>query len=264
MKTVLTIAGSDSGGGAGVQADLKTFAAFGVFGTCAITAVTAQNTKKVEAIYELPAAFVGKQIDVVMDDIYPRIWKTGMLVNAEIIDTVVKRIKQYKIKYVVVDPLMVSKSGHNLLSIEARKILIKKLIPLTFVITPNCDEVEILTGIKIININDMKKAALLIYKVGAKNVVIKGGHLGRTHIAIDILYDGRNITEMESKRIITKNTHGTGCTYASAIAAGIARGNGVITVVKNSKKYIYQAIKTASKFRIGYGFGPLNHFPKKV
>ncbi|MBI3366543.1 bifunctional hydroxymethylpyrimidine kinase/phosphomethylpyrimidine kinase [Candidatus Roizmanbacteria bacterium] len=263
MKTALTIAGSDSSGGAGIQADLKTFAAFGIYGTCAITAVTAQNTQSIQKVFKLPADFVANQIDTVMADIKPRVWKTGMLVNTNIIDIVAQRARHYKIKSLIVDPIMVSKSGRNLLSIEARKVLIKRLIPLTFVITPNCDEVEVLTGIKIFNIHDMEKTALMIYKMGAKNIIVKGGHLGKKFEAIDILYNGKMFHKLISKRIKTQNTHGTGCTYASAITAGIAKGNTVIMAVKNAKKYIDLAISNASDLRIGHGFGPLSHFPKK-
>jgi len=253
----MTIAGSDSGGGAGIQADLKTFTAFGLYGTCAITAVTAQNTKKVEAIYEIPGEFVGKQIDAVMNDINPRVWKTGMLVNSEIINKVVDRIFKYKIKDLIVDPLMVSKSGYLLLTIDARQLLIKKLLPLTFVITPNCPEAEDLTGYKINTVEDMKKAAVTIHKLGTKYVVVKGGHLQDNRDSIDIIYDGNKFLELKSKRIETKNTHGTGCTFASAIAAGIAKGNSIYIAVANAKKYIDQKIHEASHFQIGHGHGPL-------
>lgn len=264
MKTILTIAGSDSGGGAGIQADLKTFAAFGVYGTSAITAVTAQNTQTVLKIIELPANFVVDQIDAVMNDIKPMVWKTGMLANTEIIDVVAERIRYYKIKSLIVDPVMISKSGKYLLANDAHRSLIKKLLPLALVITPNIDEAQTITGEIIKTINDMKKAAVLIHKMGAKNVIVKGGHLEETTMAIDILYDGKNIIEIESKRIRTKNIHGTGCTYASAIAAGIAKGNTVITAVRNAKKYVTLTIRKASYLRVGHGFGPLNHFPKKI
>lgn len=257
MKTVLTIAGSDSGAGAGIQADLKTFAAFGIYGTCAITAVTAQNTKKVEAVYELPAEFVGKQIDAVMNDINPRVWKTGMLVNSEIINTVINKIDKYKIKHLIVDPLMVSKSGQLLLTIEARQLLIKKILPLTFVITPNCPEAEVLTGYKIHSVNDMKKAAVTIHTLGAKYVVVKGGHLQDDAYSIDVVFDGKKFIELKSKRIKTKNTHGTGCTFASAITAGIAKGNSFYIAVADAKKYIDKKIRESSYVRIGHGYGPL-------
>lgn len=257
MKTILTIAGSDSGAGAGIQADLKAFSAFGVFGTCAVTAVTAQNTKKVEAIYELPAEFVGRQIDAVMKDINPRIWKTGMLVNSEIINIVIDRVKKYNILYVIVDPLVVSKSGLPLLTVDAQRVLIKKLVPLTYIITPNCPEAEALTGNKVHSVEDMKKATVKIHEMGARNVVIKGGHLENKEYSIDIAYDGKKFLELESKRLKTKNTHGTGCTFASAIAAGIAKGKSIFTAVSNAKKYIDQQIQKASYVHIGHGHGPV-------
>lgn len=257
MKTVLTIAGSDSGGGAGIQADLKTFLAFSVYGTSVITAVTAQNTKKVDAVYELPASFVEKQIDAVMNDINPRVWKTGMLANTKIVDAVVKKVFQYKITSLVVDPVMVAKSGDLLLSPEAKSSIIKKLIPKAFVITPNCFEAEVLTGIRIKTVEDMRNAALLIKKMGAVNVVVKGGHLQNNKYAIDVIYDGKIFREIKSKRINTKNTHGTGCTFASAIAAEIAKGKSIFTAVSNAKKYIDQKIQESSRFHIGHGHGPL-------
>lgn len=257
MKTVLTIAGSDSGAGAGIQADLKTFAAFGVFGTSAITALTAQNTKGVGDVFEVTPEFVAKQIDAVMNDINPRVWKTGMLVNSEIINVVIQKLKKYKIQYLIVDPLMVSKSGHLLLTVDARKELIKKLIPLTYVITPNRPEAEVLTGYKIYTVNGMKKAAVKIYEMGAKHAVIKGGHLQNKVYSIDVLYDGKSFHEFKSKRINSKNSHGTGCTFASAIAAGIAKGNSVSTAVKNAKKYIDILIKKSSYLHVGHGNGPL-------
>jgi hydroxymethylpyrimidine/phosphomethylpyrimidine kinase len=263
MKTVLTIAGSDSGGGAGIQADLKTFAAFGVYGTCAITAVTAQNTKAVTGVWKLPADFVAKQIDAVMTDIGADAWKTGMLATPEIVEVVAERAKYYQVKSLVVDPVMMSKGGQFLLSLDARTTLIKKLIPLAFVITPNCDEARIITEHSINNVEDMKKAATAIYKMGAKNVVVKGGHLGKGYSAIDIAYDGNKFSEIISRRINTKNTHGIGCTYASVIAAGIAKGYPVLTAIKKAKRYLDLAIKKGANLHIGHGFGPLNHFPKK-
>ena len=253
MKSILTIAGSDSGGGAGIQADLKTFAAFGVYGTSAITAVTAQNTKAVTATLVLPADFVAKQIDAVMTDIGADVWKTGMLVNSKIIEIVAQRAKYYKIKSLVVDPVMLAKDGSFLLKNKAKATLIKKLIPLASVITPNCQEAESITGYSVKNTKDMKKAAKIIYKMGAKNVVVKGGHLGENYDAIDIIFDGFQFKEISSRRIKTKNTHGTGCTYASAIAAGIAKGDSILEAVIKAKKYLNLAIKKASDLHLGRG-----------
>ncbi len=246
MKTALTVAGSDSGGGAGIQADLKTFSAFGVYGTCAITAVTAQNTKKVEAIYELPADFVAKQIDAVMADINPRVWKTGMLVNKNIVQTVAERVKSYRIKSLVIDPVMVSTSGTRLLSNDAIKQLIESLIPLVLVITPNIPEAEVLTGIKINNVDDMVKAARIIFDMGAKNVVVKGGHLTKNNNAIDVFFDGKRFYRLKSLRIKTGNTHGTGCTFASAIAANLALGLPALSCVKKAKSYINNTLKNSA------------------
>lgn len=257
MKKILTIAGSDSGGGAGIQADLKTFSAFNVYGTCAITALTAQNTKSIEGVFNIPSEFVAKQIDAVMNDINPRVWKTGMLANSKIIDVIVDKVKFYKIKSIVVDPVMIAKSGDFLLSQEAKSSLIKKLIQCAYIITPNCQEAEALSGIQINTVEDMKQSAIIIHNMGAKNVVIKGGHLKNNPYAIDIMYDGKTFRELSSRRLKTKNTHGTGCTFASAIAAGVAKRNTVFTAVKNAKKHINVLIKRSSYLRIGYGFGPL-------
>jgi hydroxymethylpyrimidine/phosphomethylpyrimidine kinase len=260
MNTVLTIAGSDSGAGAGIQADLKTFTAFKIYGTAAITAVTAQNTLGVNEVLVLPPDIVAKQIDAVMTDIGADAWKTGMLGNSEIIDVVVEKAKFYNIKSLVVDPVMESKNGKKLLTGGSDKNPILKIIPYSFIITPNCPEAEMITGYPVKNIADMKKAAVVIYKMGAKNVVVKGGHLADSEAAVDILYDGISFTEFVSPRFKTKNTHGTGCTFASAIAAGIARKYPVIKAVGNAKKFIGVAIKNADKLHIGHGFGPLNHF----
>ena len=223
MKTVLTIAGSDSSAGAGIQADLKTFFARGVYGMSVITALTAQNTIGVQGIFNVSPNFVALQIDSVMSDIGAHVWKTGMLANKEIINVVVKKVDQYKIKYLVVDPVMIAKGGNRLLEEDASDFLIHKLIPRTYVITPNKFEAEKLSGISIKNLTDVKKAAYKIYQLGAKNVVIKGGHLDNFLFAIDTLFDGKDYFSYSTKRIITSNTHGTGCTFASAIAAELAK-----------------------------------------
>lgn len=263
MKKVLTIAGSDSGCGAGIQADLKTFAAFDVYGASAITALTAQNTKGVEGILNIPPSFIEKQIDAVMTDIEPQTWKTGMLVNSEIIDVVCNKARYYQIKNLVVDPVMIAKGGDYLLSKDAIMHLIKNLLPLSLVVTPNCHEIEALTGIKIRTVFDMKQSAEALHKMGAKSVIIKGGHLPNDLEAIDIFHDGSRFYEISSKRIKTKNTHGTGCTFASAVAAGIAKGYSVLYAVRKAKEYIDHAIKKAAYLHIGKGYGPLNHFPER-
>jgi hydroxymethylpyrimidine/phosphomethylpyrimidine kinase len=254
MKRILTIAGSDSGGGAGIQADLKAITLLGGYGMSVITALTAQNTIGVQAIHEVPARFVEIQIDSVLSDIGVDAIKTGMLVNQEVIEVVSRKIREYRVKKVVVDPVMLSKSGASLLQMDAQEALIKKLVPLAWVVTPNIPEASVLTGFKINSIEGMKRAARRIYELGAKHVVVKGGHLKGT--AIDILYDGGKHEEIRGPRFETKNTHGTGCTFASAIATLLARGDAVYEAVKQAKTFITMAIQ--SGLSLGKGTGPTN------
>lgn len=256
LKIALTIAGSDSGGGAGIQADLKTFSALGVYGMSVLTSITAQNTLGVQGVHDLPADFVGLQIDSVMSDIGTDAVKTGMLSNAEIIKIIRQKIGEYRIKNLVIDPVMVAKGGDRLLREDAVEALKEHLIPLAMVVTPNLSEAEVLSGIKINHIEDMKEAAQKIFKSGAKNVLIKGGHLS-SYEAIDVLYNGRTFREFRAERINTKNTHGTGCTLSSAIAAELAKGKKVEEAVEIAKRYITLAIKNS--VTIGHGHGPLNH-----
>lgn len=257
MKKVLTIAGSDCCGGAGIQADLKTFAARGVYGMSAITAVTAQNTVRFDGTIALPADFVKLQIDSVMSDIGADVWKTGMLVGKEIVEAVVNRVNHYNIKQLVVDPVMVSKTVGRLLEKQAIESLVKKLLPLATIITPNIDEAQVITNIKIINIIDMKKAAVILYKMGAANVVVKGGHLNS---AADIFFDGNKFYELKTAWVKTKNTHGTGCTFASCIAAEMAKGKSVKEAVEIAKDYVTEALQRSVNIRIGKGNGPLFNF----
>lgn len=254
MKRILTIAGSDSGGGAGIQADLKAITLLGGYGMSVVTALTAQNTTGVQAIHAIPASFVKKQIDAVLSDIGADVIKTGMLANKEIVEVVAKKIEQYGIQTVVVDPVMVSKSGAPLLRKDAQKALIKRLIPLATVITPNLFEASVLTHKRIDSLDGMREAAIEIWAMGAKHVVIKGGHLKGK--AIDLLYDGANYIEFENPRIETKNTHGTGCTFASAIATLLARGETVPGAVNKAKGFITMAIRAG--FNLGKGTGPTN------
>lgn len=254
MKRVLTIAGSDSGGGAGVQADLKVITLLGGYGMSVITALTAQNTVGVQGILEIPPQFVERQIDSVLSDIGADAIKTGMLANKEIIGVVSEKIKEYRVKKVVVDPVMVSKSGVYLLRKDARDAFIKNLIPHSLVVTPNLMEASVLAGLKVNSLEGMKKAAHHIYKLGAKYVVVKGGHL--KGMAIDLLYDGRIFSEMEGPRMKSKNTHGTGCTFASAIATLLARGNSVPEAVRKAKTFVTLAIQ--SGISLGKGTGPTN------
>lgn len=256
MRKALTIAGSDSGGGAGIQADLKTFAALGVYGTSALTAITAQNTVGVQGVHELPAEFVGLQIDSVASDIGVDAVKTGMLANAEIIAVVATKVKEHDLPNLVVDPVMVAKSGDPLLREDACDALISQLLPLAVVVTPNLHEARVLTGMAIEDIEDMKKAAGAIHGLGAKHVVVKGGHLPGE--SIDVLFDGQEFTMFRSPRIETRNTHGTGCTFASAIAAGLAKGQSVVEAVEEAKEFITMALRHSPD--IGHGHGPTHHF----
>jgi hydroxymethylpyrimidine/phosphomethylpyrimidine kinase len=254
---VLTIAGSDSGGGAGIQADLKTFAAFNVYGMSVLTSVTAQNTLGVSAIHDIPPEIVAKQLEAVMTDIGADAAKTGMLSNSRIIEIIAISVKKYRLEKLVTDPVMVAKSGSLLIQEEAKATLIGKLLPLVYVLTPNAYEAEIISGIKIEDIEDAKKAAFLIHQKGPKYVLVKGGHLS-IEKAIDILFDGKSYRYYESERLDTKNTHGTGCTLSAAIAAGLAKGLVVEEAVDIAKDYITRAIREAPS-NIGKGFGPLYH-----
>ena len=257
MKRVLTIAGSDSGGGAGIQADLKTFMAFGVYGMSAITALTAQNTIGVQGIFEIPPEFIYQQIQSVMTDIGADAVKTGMLASAEIVKTVSKAVHDFKISNLVVDPVMVAKSGDALLAETARRSIWEDLIPLATVITPNIFEAEVLLNRKIKNLDDMYVVARELKNSGCQWVVLKGGHLTIEEQAIDVAFDGRTFQLLKSPRLDARHTHGTGCTFASAIAAGLAKGYDVPDAIKQAKKYITMAIKDG--LPLGSGHGPTNH-----
>jgi len=256
VRKALTIAGSDSGAGAGIQADLKTFAALGVYGTTAITAITAQNTIGVTQVLALNPNLVAGQIDAIISDIGAHALKTGMLANAAIIDMVAKKIREHRLKNVVVDPVMVATSGDLLIQKSAVAALRSKLIPLAAVVTPNIAEAEELTGMKLLTPVEIREAAKRIVKMGARTVVIKGGHLKGP--AIDLFYDGKEFTELSAPRIRTKNTHGTGCTFSAAIAAYLAKGEKLDSAVTLAKKFITQAIQ--SSFTIGAGHSPVHHF----
>ncbi len=253
----LTIAGSDSSGGAGIQADLKTFQAFDVYGMSVITSITAQNTLEVKAIYDLPKEIIALQIDSIFEDIGVDAVKTGMLSNEEIIETVVDRLSFYKVEKIVVDPVMVSKSKARLLKESAEKRFIELIIPLAFLITPNIPEAEVISGVKIESVEDMKISAREIKEMGARNVLIKGGHL-EEGVSTDVLYDGVEFYLFKEERIPSKNTHGTGCTFSSSITACLAIGEDLYNAVKKAKQYITIAIREAPN-NIGRGFGPLYH-----
>ncbi len=260
MYRVLTIAGSDSGGGAGIQADLKAFAVRGTYGMSALTAITAQNTVGVQGVFELPPEFVAQQIDSVMSDIGADAWKTGMLSSAPIIQVVAERARRYAVERLVVDPVMVARSGDPLLRPEARQALIEELLPLAYVVTPNRHEAQVLTGLEIRTVEDMRRAAEAIHAMGPRHVVVKGGHLPESQTAVDVLYDGRAFHEFRASRIATRNTHGTGCTFASAIAAELAKSRGVPEAVRIAKAYVSKALQAAADLSLGKGHGPLNHF----
>ena len=254
--TAMTIAGSDSGGGAGIQADLKTFSALGVFGTSTLTAITAQNTVGVTAVHEIPTDVISAQIDAVITDIGADAVKTGMLSSADIVATVAEAVRRHGITNLVVDPVMVAKSGDRLLREEAISSICNDLIPLAKVVTPNIPEAEDLTGLSITTDADVRRAAEAIIGMGAQSVVVKGGH--RDGPPTDILYDGATFLEFTTERIPSTNTHGTGCTFASAVAAGLAHGFEVPGAVQQAKDYVTAAIRSA--YPIGQGHGPLHHF----
>jgi len=257
MKVALTIAGSDSSGGAGIQADLKTFQAHGVFGMSAVTAVTVQNTQKVYDIQEIEPRIVHDQITCLFDDVKIDAVKIGMVSSIELTKAIARALKAVNPPPVVLDPVMISKSGYRLLNQDAQGALVDNLFPLTEVITPNIYEAEALIGKKINNADEMKNAAQEILKLGAKKVVIKGGHLEEDR-ATDVLYDGKEYKELHSHRVKTKNTHGTGCTFSSAIAANIALGKKFFQAVELAKEYITGAIEHS--LSIGQGHGPTHHF----
>ncbi|MDR0513216.1 MAG: bifunctional hydroxymethylpyrimidine kinase/phosphomethylpyrimidine kinase [Treponema sp.] len=258
MKKVLTIAGSDCSGGAGIQADLKTFSAFGVFGMSVVVSVVAENTFRVIDIQDITPDMVEKQIDAVFEDIEVDAVKIGMLSHSALMEAVAGKLRQYAPGNVIVDPVMYAKNGAALMKANSIDTLIKTVIPLCDLITPNIPEAEEISGMKINGEGDMENAAKAIHQMGCKNVVIKGGHLEGA--AVDILFDGREFFRFETKRINTKNTHGTGCTFSSAIAANLALGFSMQEAVKRSKDYITVAIKNA--LSIGKGNGPTHHFYK--
>jgi hydroxymethylpyrimidine/phosphomethylpyrimidine kinase len=253
LPVALTIAGSDSGGGAGIQADLKTFAALGVHGTSAITAITAQNTIGVTDILELPVDLVRKQIAAVVEDIGVQAAKTGMLSSAAIVGVVADAVREYGLRLLVVDPVMVAKGGARLLRGDAIEALRDQLIPLAAVVTPNLPEAEVLLGRHIASLDERKQAARDLVAMGASAAVVKGGH---AEDAIDVYFDGSRMVELRSERIDTVNTHGSGCVFSAAIAAWMARGADPLQAASEAKTFITRAI--ANSLEIGHGHGPVN------
>ncbi len=264
MKRVLTIAGSDSGGGAGIQADLKAIAARGAYGMSAITALTAQNTLGVDGVHPVPASFIRMQIDSVMRDIGADVWKTGMLAGEEVVRTVAQAVDDYEVKNLVVDPVMIAKGGAPLIAEDDRRTVRDYLLPRALLVTPNHHEAQVLTGLEINNVDDAARAARELASFGCRYVLVKGGHLPESERAVDVLFDGSQIRTYDAPRIDTANTHGTGCTYASAIAAEIALGNEVPDAVEWSKYYLSACIRAASDESVGSGHGPLQHFPIQI
>jgi hydroxymethylpyrimidine/phosphomethylpyrimidine kinase len=256
LKSALTVAGSDSGGGAGIQADLKSFAAVGVYGTSVITALTAQNTMGVSGILDVPPAFVEAQFDAIAEDMGMDAMKTGMLFSAAIIDAVCGRIQRYGVSKVVVDPVMVATSGDLLLREDAVEAVKSRLMRLALVVTPNRREAEVLAGMRVETDDEVREAAERIARMGARYVLIKGGHTEGDTV-VDWLFDGGNMTAYPSPRIDTKNTHGTGCTLSAAIAGYLALGMDVPDAVGRSREYMTSALRNA--YPVGKGHGPVNH-----
>jgi len=254
LPVALTIAGSDSGGGAGIQADLKTFAALGVHGTSAITAITAQNTLGVTDILELPVSLVVAQIDAVMDDLGARAAKTGMLASSAIIEAVAASVARHRIDLLVVDPVMVAKGGARLLREEAVEALRKRLVPLAAVITPNLPEVEVLLARQVRSLEERRQAARDLVAMGARAAIVKGGHAESD--VTDVFWDGQRLAELEGDRVPTANTHGSGCVFSAAIAAGLAKGLDPLAAATMAKAFIQGAI--ANGLEIGHGHGPVN------
>ncbi|MFH0793031.1 MAG: bifunctional hydroxymethylpyrimidine kinase/phosphomethylpyrimidine kinase [bacterium] len=256
MRKALTIAGSDSGGGAGIQADLKTFAMCGVYGMSVLTAITSQNTVGVQGVFDVPIDEIERQFRSVMDDLGADAAKTGMLSHASVVRKVAELAREYKIEKLVVDPVMVSKDGHMLLEPEARRAVISELLRCAYLVTPNAEEAETLTGEEIRNIEGLKQAARLLHEKGARHVLAKGGHLkGKT--SMDIFFDGKEFTMLESPRLSAKHTHGTGCTLSAAITAYLALGMDVLGAVRKGKEFVTEAIQAATP--IGKGISPVNH-----
>ncbi|MBI1920633.1 MAG: bifunctional hydroxymethylpyrimidine kinase/phosphomethylpyrimidine kinase [Geobacter sp.] len=254
---VLTVAGSDSGGGAGIQGDIKTITLLGSYGASVITALTAQNTRGVTGIHSLPPSFVAEQLDAVLSDIPVDVVKTGMLHSAQITETLADKLREYRKRLVVTDPVMVAKGGTSLSDGDAVQAFIEHMLPLSYLVTPNIPEAERLTGLTITDESGMREAARSLHKWGAKNVLLKGGHLpGRE--SVDILFDGLRFTRFPAERVFTSFTHGTGCTYASAIATFLAQGIPLPAAIAKAKEFITSAIRLSRP--LGKGHGPVNHF----
>lgn len=258
VPKALTIAGSDSGGGAGIQADLKTFQELGAYGMTVITAVTAQNTLGVQGVYPMSAEAIERQLVSIGEDLPPDALKTGMLFSGEIVRVVAAAVRRFGWAHVVVDPVMIAKGGAALLQQEAVDALIDALLPLASVVTPNIPEAEALSGIRIVDQATREEAAKRIYSYGCKHVIIKGGHEADAESSTDLLFDGQTFTSFTAPRLETRHTHGTGCTFAAAVTAGLAQGMAMPEAIRQAKMFIHAAI--ASPLNIGAGHGPTNHW----
>ncbi len=256
MKHCLTIAGSDSCGGAGIQADLKAFSANGTYGMSVITAITAQNTQGVFDVQDIDPSVIAHQIEAILDDIRVDAVKIGMVSRPETIETIASTLQKYTLPPIILDPVMISKSGYDLLRPEAKKALMEKLIPMATLITPNLPEAEVMVGYTIDSLEGMKRAARDLHALGCRYVLVKGGHL--CDDATDVFYDGEAFFLLHTKRLETINTHGTGCTLSSAIAANVAKGMPMLEALENAKNYITEAIRHG--FVLGHGVGPVHHF----
>jgi hydroxymethylpyrimidine kinase/phosphomethylpyrimidine kinase len=256
MKRILTIAGSDSGGGAGIQADLKAITVLGAYGMSVITAVTAQNTIGVQGVHPVPVSFIGKQMESVLSDIGADAVKTGMLATEDVVEAVAEQLRKYRVKHLVVDPVMVSTSGSPLIAENAIEIMKRTLFPLADLVTPNLSEASLLSGFPISNLSEMRRSAERIHDLGPSHVLIKGGHHGGD--ALDILFDGDSFYSFTADRIHTRNTHGTGCTLSAALATFLAQGYPMNEAVAKAKKFITRAI--SSGLKIGAGHGPTNPY----
>lgn len=258
----LTIAGSDSGGGAGIQADLKTFAALGVFGTSALAALTAQNTTGVHSVHVVPTPFVVDQIDVVLEDLPVVAVKTGMLATAETVEAVAELAAAGRLPNLVVDPVMVSSTGDRLLDEHAESAYLQRLLPHARVATPNLREAQVLLGRKLTTLDDVRRAARELADTGCEVVVIKGGHrtMDTPDVAVDVWFDGTELHELSGPRLDTGNNHGTGCSFASAVAARLAHGDEVADALVAAKEYVARALTGGSRWRLGAGHGPIDHF----
>lgn len=260
----LTIAGSDSGGGAGVQADLKSFAAHGVFGASVFTALTAQNTVGVQGVHAIPLDFVDAQIESVLSDFKVAAVKTGMLATSEIVSAVARHAARGRFANLVVDPVMVASSGDRLLDADAESTYLSELMPHAKVITPNAVEAGVLVGAQLATVTDLRNAAVELAGCGAEIIVVKGGHIDDGPDAVDVVWDGRDFTELRARWVDTKNNHGTGCSFGSAIAACLARGDRPLDAVRTAKDYVNRGMQSGASWKLGAGHGPIDHFPDRT